>query len=37
MENLSDNKVKLYNLILGKCTPNMKIEVRSDKKITRKD
>ena len=37
MENLADNKVKLYNLVLGQCTPNMEIEICGDKKFTRKD
>ena len=37
IENLADNKVKLYNLVLGQCTPNMEIKIRGDKKFTRKD
>ena len=37
MDNLADNKVKLYNLIIGQCTPNMEIEIRGDKKFTKKD
>ena len=37
MDNLNDNKVKLYNLIFGQCSPNMEIEICSDKKFTRKD
>ena len=37
IDNLEDNKVKLYNLVIGQCTPNMEIEIRGDKKFTKKD
>ena len=37
MDNLADNEVKLYNLVIGQCTPNMEIEIRGDKKFTKKD
>ena len=37
MDNLADNKVKLYNLVFGQCIPKMEIEIPGDKKFTRKD
>ena len=36
-EIVADNQVKLYNLVLGQCSPSLEIEIRGDKKFRKKD
>ena len=36
-DTVADLQVKLYNLVLGQCTPSLDMEIRGDKKFTKKD